>query len=259
MSFTLLQLSDCHLLENTQEKLLGLDTDQTFQSVLSLALDTHAHIDLMVFSGDISNDVSTQVYTRLVEKLPEDIDTVWLPGNHDENQAMQQILGERLLASRCLGPWHISLLDSSVAKAVHGELTATELERFDQLLKRHPDKYHAVFLHHHLLPLGSAWLDTINVRNGEKVLSTMSDAKQVRFMANGHVHQEAVQQYKNIQLYSTPSTCFQFLPKSEMFALDSKQMPGYRSFTLHDDGTFETQVYRLPQRVLALDESAKGY
>jgi Icc protein len=40
---------------------------------------------------------------------------------------------------------------------------------------------------------------------------------------------------------STPSTCAQFLPSSEFFALDERP-PGMRWIELCDDGSIETEV-----------------
>jgi len=41
-----------------------------------------------------------------------------------------------------------------------------------------------------------------------------------------------------------PSTCAQFLPHSEQFAIDPAP-PGYRRLTLRADGSIDTEVVRL--------------
>ena len=48
---------------------------------------------------------------------------------------------------------------------------------------------------------------------------------------------------------STPSTCAQFLPRSDFFALDERP-PGLRWLELHADGRIETEVAWVPQRRL---------
>ena len=45
---------------------------------------------------------------------------------------------------------------------------------------------------------------------------------------------------------STPSTCAQFLPRSEFFALDDRP-PGLRWLELHADGHIETEVAWVPK------------
>ncbi len=42
----------------------------------------------------------------------------------------------------------------------------------------------------------------------------------------------------------TPSTCIQFMPNKDVFALD-RQDAGYRRLTLHDNGEIETEVIRV--------------
>ncbi|MCY4045123.1 MAG: metallophosphoesterase [Cellvibrionales bacterium] len=259
MSFTVVQLSDCHLLATKEERLLGLQTHVTFEQVLAQCLSEHTHIDLMVFSGDISNTLDIAPYECIQSCLPKNIETLWMPGNHDECELMLKVFGDNCLTHKQLGNWQITALNSQVVGKVHGHVSETELARFTQHIEEHPNQYHAAFLHHQLLPVGSAWIDAINVDNAESVLKTLETYPQIKWLANGHVHQASTSKHGHFALYSTPSTCFQFLPNSPDFALDIEAMPGYRSFTLFDNGEFETQVHRLPQADLGIDKNANGY
>ena len=75
----------------------------------------------------------------------------------------------------------------------------------------------------------------------------------------GHIHQENYQTHKHIQFMSSPSMCFQFTPDIDEYRLDEK-MPGYRWVNLFDDGSFDTEVIRLPMNEsLMPDFSSKGY
>ena len=47
-----------------------------------------------------------------------------------------------------------------------------------------------------------------------------------------------------IRMLTTPSTCVQFAPGSEDFALDDLS-PGYRSLRLYADGSVQTEVVRV--------------
>lgn len=259
MSFTVVQLSDCHLLASKDERLLGLDTQSTFEQVLSQCLSEHPTIDLMVFSGDISNTDNILPYQRINDCLPKGVETLWMPGNHDECQLMLDVFGKDCLTDKCLGQWQITALNSQVAGKVHGHVSDQELSRFKHIIESAPANYHAAFLHHHFLPVGSKWIDTINVDNADAVLKALESYPQIKWLANGHVHQEHTAKYKHLDLYSTPSTCFQFLPNSPKFALDGCAMPGYRSFKLFDNGEFETLVHRLPIADLGIDKNANGY
>ena len=47
--------------------------------------------------------------------------------------------------------------------------------------------------------------------------------------------------YKDIQLIGTPSTCRQFKPNSDSFAMDNSP-PAYRKIQLNNNGSIDTNV-----------------
>jgi Icc protein len=55
------------------------------------------------------------------------------------------------------------------------------------------------------------------------------------------VHQNHATERNGVKLFSTPSTCAQFLPMSAGFAIDQRP-PGYRWLELNADGTIATEV-----------------
>ena len=63
-------------------------------------------------------------------------------------------------------------------------------------------------------------------------------------VVSGHVHQESDAVVSGVRMLTTPSTCIQFAPGSQDFALDDKQ-PGYRRIVLQPNGHIETQVIRI--------------
>lgn len=257
----LLQITDCHLGIKKGEKLLGLDADESLVYVLQQIATDYPQADALVCSGDLSNDGNSLApYQRLSGYLPTDIDQLWLPGNHDNNSLMQQAMQPRqqYLGDYALGQWHITLLDSSIPNKVPGAISAEELQRAVDVLEKHANKYHIIFMHHHLKPIGNAWLDSQVVNNTEQVLTTLAGFSQLKVIACGHVHQDNQQQFEHIQLYTTPSTCIQFKPNSDDFAVDGT-MPGYRWFHLYDDGSYETGVKRIAQRELGIEFNSNGY
>ena len=74
----------------------------------------------------------------------------------------------------------------------------------------------------------------------------------VRAIVWGHVHQSHDSRRKGVRLLATPSTCAQFLPHSDHFAIDPAP-PAYRRLTLRADGTIDTEVVRV-----ALEEGARS-
>src|SRR5699024_12251110 len=77
------QLSDFHLFADPKSKLLGLPTQQSFASVLELVRSEQPHMDVILATGDLSQDASAASYARAVEHRAEfGIPVSWLEGNH---------------------------------------------------------------------------------------------------------------------------------------------------------------------------------
>jgi Icc protein len=122
-----------------------------------------------------------------------------------------------------------------------GQIALDELNRLDTTLAANRDQHALVCMHHHPLPMGSAWLDSINLHNSEEFLTIIQRHKNVRGIVWGHVHQESDREHNGVRMLSSPSTCSQFLPNSDTFKLDTLP-PGYRWLELMPDGSIETEV-----------------
>ena len=94
--------------------------------------------------------------------------------------------------------------------------------------------------------MGSAWLDSVGMANGDEVLERLRNLGRVRALAFGHVHQEYDDDYEGIRILATPSTCRQFKPDSDEFAVDENP-PAYRRIELGADGTVATEVVWVDQ------------
>ena len=70
--------------------------------------------------------------------------------------------------------------------------------------------------------------------------------RNVRAIVWGHVHQAYDALRKGVRLLATPSTCAQFLPSSDDFAVDP-QPPAYRTLELRADGSLLTEVVWVEQ------------
>jgi Icc protein len=89
--------------------------------------------------------------------------------------------------------------------------------------------------------MGSKWLDSVSLRNGDEVLERLRTLRRIRATIFGHVHQQYDDVYEGIRILATPSTCAQFKPGSEKFAVDDKP-PAYRRITLGADGGVDSQL-----------------
>ncbi len=259
-----LQFTDTHFFGSAEGRLMGVDTSLTFRQVMVAAHEEQGSPDFYLLTGDLSQDETEGSYRRFAEAAQElNSPTYYLPGNHDVRPMMQtafDLHGRpfRSDTSFVCGDWKVILLDTQVEGQVGGHLRASELARLDAELSAHPELHTLVTLHHHPLPVGSDWIDQIKVGNNTEFLAVIDKHKHVRAVLCGHIHQEFDQMRKGVRYLGTPSTCVQFKPRSQAFAVDALP-PGYRWFNLNPDGKIETGVGRVESVAAGLDLASLGY
>jgi Icc protein len=249
--FTVLQISDSHLHAAADSRMRGVTTYATFLSVLDQAQrDRRWPVDAILATGDIVQDESRAGYERFRAAMePLGVPVLSVPGNHDDPNLMSEILTSgafQLGGELRLGPWSIVMLSTFLAGEDAGGLGPARLQGLRQALAVHEGQHVLVAMHHHPLPMGSTWLDGVALRDGAAFWQIIDQHPEVRGIVCGHVHQAADRNRNNVRFMSTPSTCAQFLPGSEFFALDERP-PGMRWLELHADGTIETEVTWAPK------------
>jgi Icc protein len=244
----LLQLTDCHILAGQQDCLRGMDTRASFEAVCEAAFSKNTNLDLLLATGDLTQDASAAAYRYLAGRFNTfDLPVFWLQGNHDDSGLMhEQLRGEQIFAAKqiVIGGWVIVLLDSTLAEESCGQLSRHQLDFLDTALRQHAQLHALVCLHHQPLPTGSEWIDQLGLRNAQAFTDTIEAQANVRGVLWGHVHQQWHRQIDGIEWMSTPSTCIQFKPGSKGYALDD-QAPGYRCLDLCADGKIITRVHRI--------------
>lgn len=259
-SCRLIQITDPHLGRYPGEELLGLDTDESYLDVLQTLQQREADADLLVVTGDIASDGQVQAYERFLKHTRKFLTSplVWLAGNHDLDRVMRQFPSTVVKRDYVeLEHWQVIMLDSSVPGHEHGDVTQSEIRRLQKILK-HCHKPALVFVHHQPVAVGCEWIDQYVIKNADQLLDTLAQFPQVKALSWGHVHQEFASSYAHFNLYASPSTCIQFKPNSQDFALD-ELMPGYRWFELQPDGQLSTGIDRVPEKTYGIDFASAGY
>jgi len=259
----ILQVTDTHLFAGKHESLLGVNTWASYDAVLDAIIAQQRDYDLIVATGDLSQDHSVEAYQHFVEgisRLPKPC--VWLPGNHDFQPAMVDTLAEAGINAHkhvLLGDhWQVVLLDSQVFGVPHGMLSDYQLEWLNTTLARYPQRHTLVLLHHHPLASGCTWLDQHSLRNPHQLDAVLQHYPLAKTLVCGHIHQEMDVPWQGRRVLATPSTCVQFKPHCTSFTIDTVA-PGWRWFTLHNDGQLETEVNRLTTQAFRPDLDAEGY
>lgn len=258
--FHLLHITDCHLSSQPDHEFLGLNTDESLRDVLHL-MQTQERPDLILCSGDISNDGGVASYERFVsfvrEAFPE-TPLAWLPGNHDDPINMDQVKDLPIEAHHSVADWNFIFLDSTIPMEEGGEIKLNELQRMEAELQKYPDKPTIIFLHHQPVAVGSEWVDQYIVKNSDQFFEVVDRYNNVKAISWGHVHQEFTANRDGVALLATPSTCVQFVPSCDDFQVD-RIMPGYRHYKLFPDGNFTTDVRRVAGKKYRINFEATGY
>lgn len=258
----IIQVSDTHIYADKERALLGVKTYKSFQVVLDLMQQEVGKMDMIIHSGDLSQDYSERSYIYVADMLnPFNVPVYCIPGNHDDPKMMAQVLPRDMISYQrhvVLKNWQFILLDTHKSQAVEGYLSHAQLNHLRHCLQSYPEHHAVVVLHHQPFPVGSRWLDNIGLTNAQNFWDVILQFSNVTAILFGHVHQVCEQEIHGIPCYSTPSTCIQFKPNQDKFGLD-KIPPGYRWIHLYKDGSLKTGVVRAEKYVGYFDEKAKGY
>jgi len=250
---TLLHITDTHLYADPKARLAGIDTRASFEAVLTQAL-AERKPELLLLTGDLAEVPDVSVYKLLQEIVNAHYQgpVIYLPGNHDDPSFAPELFSEPTFPVLSPGSspgskasWRVIGLNSRIPGAEGGRLSETELRRLHEQLSSAQEPNLLIAVHHPPIELG-CFLDHGRIENGPQLLARLAADGRVRGLVHGHVHQSAVSEIGGLTLLATPSTCAQFLPLSEQFALDSTT-PGYRWLHLSSNGDIETSTERLPQ------------
>ena len=242
----LVQISDTHLCADPGHALRGVNTLDCLQAVLNLGAEDLNEADQIIVTGDISHDESLESYSLIRDLLSGfGEEHSFLPGNHDDPEVMRQALPRaHWPAIDQLGDWRLISLNSLLKGEEAGFLDSDQLQQLETLLDENRAQPTVVALHHPPLAVGSQWMDKIILQNRRALQDLLGQYRQVRAVMFGHAHQELDVLRDGIRWLGCPSSCLQFLPGADSFAIDDR-LPGYRWLRLYDDGTLETAVERI--------------
>ncbi len=261
-SLRLVQFTDMHLYADVNRDLLGVVTEQSFLDTLQLARAEQWPVTAVLATGDLVHDYSVAGYRRLRAHFATlDVPVHCLPGNHDDPDLMaQHLAGGLVQISTCVdyNTWRIVLLDSTIRGSDAGHLARGPLDLLEAQLASAAGRHVLICLHHNPVAVGSPWLDTMMVGNAAEFFAIVDRYPAVRAILWGHVHQNVDTERQGVRLLASPSTCIQFQPQSNAFALD-EAAPGYRWLVLHGNGGVATGVARLANFSAALDRQSAGY
>jgi len=252
MSLRIVQISDTHLFADPDGELLGVRTRTGTEAVINHIRRDLGAFDLMVISGDLVHEEGG-AYEQLKGLLDD-----WLPrcrvipGNHDKRKSMAAAfpesdspLEDAVVFNQPLGDWQIIGLDTLKVGHVPGEIDQPQWEWLEGLLVENHDRPTAIFMHHPPVSISSGWLDPIGLLDSERFCQLVEKSPQVKLVSAGHVHQENSSSIGHAAAYTIPAASVQFAVGTDEFSIGTEP-PGYRIIDLEEDGSFTTQVVRVP-------------
>jgi Icc protein len=247
----LIQFTDPHLYGSETETLRGIATLPALKAALADAQQSSAWPpDVVLVTGDLVQD-DPGGYTHIRRMFGSlGMPVLCIPGNHDDPAAMRRELRTQPFTvggSADFGIWRIVLLDSCLVGSASGRLSERTLTQLDDALKTANGRHCLVTLHHHPVAMSSHWLDRVGLENSAEFWNVIDRHHNVRGIVWGHVHQAYDGLRKNVRLLATPSTCAQFVPHADEFAVD-RRPPAYRTLELRSDGSFLTEVVWVEKR-----------
>ena len=252
MSTRIVQMSDTHLFEDPDGILLETRTRTGTEAVINHIRENVGPFERLVISGDLVHEEGEQAYQELRMLLGDwaQISLV-IPGNHDNRSSLKAAfaensgpLAEAAVFNDNVGGWQLIGLDTLKAGAVEGEIEETQWDWLEGLL-HNSHASTAIFMHHPAFMIGSTWLDQLGLLEPEKFERLISGAPQVKLISAGHVHQECSGTIAHAAAYTLPAASVQFAAGTTEFAVGDES-PGYRIFDLEEDGSFTTEVVRVP-------------
>lgn len=243
-SFRLIQFSDTHLSGETDARLRGIASLPALEAAMADAERHFPRADAVLLTGDLVQD-DARGYDWIRQLFGDSrIPVLCLAGNHDLPDPMRRALNAapfQVGGEAEFGRWLVVMLDTWLENTAAGRLGGEQLARLDAVLKAHRNHHVLLCLHHHPIDMHSEWLDSVGLQDAGEFLAVVRANANVRGVLWGHVHQSLDSFVSGVRFMASPSTCAQFLPGSDDFALDSRP-PGYRVLELMPDGAIATEV-----------------
>lgn len=242
----IVQISDCHLFADLTQ--CGYGEVSPYQSLMAVLKKINMYdTDLMLITGDISNDYSRQSYLHLKHLLSEhcpEIPYLILPGNHDDNAIITQLFIENCFAEQAHsagGNWNIYGLNSQ-HQGANGMVSEAQLERMEDSINRSDIDNWLIAVHHHPIPC-NGWMDKHEWINRQCFVDKVSQLGKIKLVIYGHIHQVCETTLGACDFLSCPSTCWQW-KKQESFGMTSESA-GFRLIQLMPEGSYKSEIVRI--------------
>lgn len=227
------QLSDPHILQAGADTARGVD--QPDGAATSSGIDTEGFLhrsveavlaldpapDLVLCTGDLTNDGTAGQYANLARLLaPLPMPVRLMCGNHDRRAALRAAFADHQYLNGTAGdgpcdyvvdelaPLRMVVLDSLIPGQDGGRLDAGQLAWLDEQLGAEPTRPTMVALHHPPFATGIAHMDAMALEpvSTEGLASVLRRHQHVQRLICGHLHRAVTVAFAGTVAMSAPST-----------------------------------------------------
>jgi len=222
------QLTDLHALPEGR-KLDGIiDTNAMLSAAVNALRLLPQSPDLVVLSGDLSEDGSAESYQALRDRLaPLEAPILPIAGNHDRRDALRNAFSDLGLFPPD-GPLHYSLdagplcfiaLDTLEEGRGGGRLDRERLKWLEKTLHAAVRRETVIVMHHPPFASGIHWMDAAGFEGLGDFQNLIRGRTHVRSILCGHLHRSMSSAISGVPAIAAPSTCYQlhldFSPTAE--------------------------------------------
>ncbi|AOM41502.1 metallophosphoesterase family protein [Xenorhabdus hominickii] len=214
-----IQLTDIHLTRNREQKIFDINPYDNFDFVCE---EIHriiniTEIELIIVSGDITNDGDVYAYRYFLNKM-ESLKKPYIAilGNHDLKSNFDIALTEEkrkyIINSQEYNnkDWHIMSVDTVVEGEDYGFISKNNLYELESKIIENRNFNIAIFMHHHVMPVGTPLVDSCMLNNA-KTLLELCEEYQVNFIGCGHAHTSRTWYHNTMTTCVAPAVSFQWL------------------------------------------------
>ncbi len=244
----IIQITDLHINKDVDYEKNNCKPYYKLKETLDAISKNHDDDLHLVITGDLSGDVTNESYNHIKNLLKRyHYKVTLLPGNHDDSKLMKSICDDQITFDYSTINTKNNIFfnfNTQIEGQVGGSIKKNEIFSLNE--KINDEIFNIIiFTHHPIVKVNSKWIDNHVAHNSDILMELMLANENIQFnIFSGHVHQEHCQIQRNVKVYTTPSTCYQFKPNSDEYLIDSDLTNGYRVIQLNNN-TVQTNIVRL--------------
>ena len=232
-TITVAQISDSHVKREPDA------SDGSPDEMLrrAIALVAAAKPDILLLTGDIADDGSTEALERVAKEVKVlGIPVLATAGNHDDPAAVAAVLGA--VDDKLIGGWRLCLADTSIPQTPWGRIDVPAL-----LHRLGPSDGPPTLLALHHPPVSTSTHPWMQLEGATELIAALASRGDVRVVVSGHLHEAFNAVIGGVSYIGCSSSYYSIKHRNDQLMLDNGHV-GALLLSLDSDGGFKWR--RLP-------------